>query len=91
MREFFYNHSTLKLENQKADTVAVKGLNTAVKVYDLTNGVVTINTDDYTAGEYTLQFFKGDEVIEQRVLDCKQNLKYVSPEYDPRTPARVIL
>ena len=91
MRESFYNHSTLKLENLKADTVAVKGLNTAVKVYDLTDGVVTINTDDFTAGEYTLQFFKGDEVIEQRVLDCKQNLKYVSPEYDPRTPARVIL
>lgn len=86
-----YNHSTLEIKKVGADSVAIKGQNIAVKLYDLVDGVVTINTDDYAVGEYAVQFFKGNEVIEQTILRCKQNLKYVTSSYDARTPARVIL
>ena len=86
-----YNHSTLELKHSKADSVAIKGLNIAVKLYDLVDGVVEINTDDYSSGEYSVQFFKGNQVIQQTTLLCKQNLKYVSANYDPRTPARIVL
>ena len=86
-----YNHSTLEIKHSKADSVALKTLNSAVMLYDLVNGVVTINTDNFTIGEYAVQFFKDDQVIEETTLICKQNLKYVSANYDPRTPAKIIL
>ena len=86
-----YNHSTLLLKHGKADSVAVKGQNTAVKLYTLTDGVAEINTDDFAVGEYAVQFFKGDQVVEQTVLVCKQNLKFAPINYDPRSPARIIL
>lgn len=87
----FFNHSTLLLKHGKADSVAVKGQNTAVKLYTLTDGVAEINTDDFAVGEYAVQFFKGDQVVEQTVLVCKQNLKFAPVNFDPRSPARIIL
>jgi hypothetical protein len=58
-----YNHSTFTLKHKEADTVAVKGLNTAVQLYNFSFGVALINTDDYAEGEYILQIFKGDEIL----------------------------
>lgn len=86
-----YNHSTLEIKHAKADSVAIKGQQIAVKVYDLINGVVTIDTSDYQPGQYAVQFFSGDEVIEHTELKVKQNLKYVDVDYDPRTPNKIIL
>ena len=86
-----YNYSVLKIRHKKADTVAIKGKGQAVKIYTLDDGEVTINTDDFIVGEYAIQFFTADEVIEQTVLQVKQNLKYVSENFDPTTPAKKIL
>ena len=86
-----YNHSIIVLQDKTADTVAVKGLSSAVQIYDLTNGKVEINTDAYTAGDYFIQFFKGNEVIKEDTLIIKENLKYVSSAYDPRSNAAKIL
>lgn len=86
-----YNHSTLELKNSRADSVAIKGINIAVKLYDLIQGVVQINTSDFEVGLYQIQFFKGDEVIQQTTLKVKQNLKYVDANYDPRSEAEKIL
>lgn len=86
-----YNHSTLELKNGKADSVAIKGLNIAVKLYDLIDGVVQIDTTDFQVGQYQIQFFSGDLVIQQDVLRVKQNLKYADESFDPRSSNRIIL
>ena len=86
-----YNHATLKIKHVKADSVAIKGQHIAVKLYNLVNGVVQIDTADYQPGQYAVQFFKENQVIEQSVLKVKQNLKYVDVNYDPRTPNQIIL
>ena len=86
-----YNYSTVELKNSKADSVAVKGVNTAVKLYDLVQGVVVIDTKDYQVGQYQVQFFKGDDVLEQTVLRVKQNLKYADDSFDPTSENKKIL
>ena len=86
-----YNHSTLTIKNSRADSVAIKGLNIAVKVFDLIDGVAEINTNDFVAGQYTIQFFNGNDVIDEDELIIKQNLKYADANYDPRSTARQIL
>lgn len=86
-----YNHTTLIIKHNKADSIAIKGKETAVKIYDLIDGQVSINTDDYLAGEYWLQYFRNNEVIGQDNLIIKENLKYVSNTYDPRSNAQKIL
>lgn len=86
-----YNYSTLKIKSDKADSVAVKGTQSAVKLYDVVDGVAVIDTSEYEAGNYIIQLFSGDEVIQQDSLNVKQNLKYVDAEYDPRSKAEKIL
>ena len=86
-----YNYSTVELKNSKADSVAVKGVNTAVKLYNLVQGVVVIDTKDYQVGQYQVQFFKGDDVLEQTVLRVKQNLKYADDSFDPTSENKKIL
>lgn len=86
-----YNYSTLTIKNSRADSVAIKGLNIAVKVFDLIDGVAEINTNDFVAGQYTIQFFNSNDVIDEDELIIKQNLKYADANYDPRSTARQIL
>lgn len=86
-----YNYSTFTLKMDEADTVAVKGIKTAVKLYEFKDGVAVIDTSEYEAGEYIIQIFRGDDVIEQDSLIVKQNLKYAAPDYDPRSKAQIIL
>lgn len=86
-----YNHSTLIIKNAKADSLAVKGNQTAVQLYDFIDGVATIDTTGYAVGDYLIQFFKGDEVIQQTTLKVKQNLKYVDADYDIRSQAQITL
>ncbi|MBR4315472.1 MAG: hypothetical protein IKP65_00680 [Alphaproteobacteria bacterium] len=86
-----YNYSTLTIKNSRADSVAIKGLNIAVKVFDLIDGVAEINTNDFVAGQYTIQFFNSNDVIDEDELIIKQNLKYADASYDPRSTARQIL
>lgn len=86
-----YNFSTLIIKHSKADSVAIKGLNVAVKVYNLVDGVAQINTDNWTAGQYSVQYFVGDQIIGEDQLIVKQNLKHTDSNYDPRSKARIIL
>lgn len=86
-----YNYSTLIIKSDKADSVAVKGIQSAVKLYDVVDGVATIDTSQYEAGNYIIQLFRGDEVIQQDSLNVKQNLKHVDADYDPRSKAEKIL
>ena len=86
-----YNHSVLSIQDKKADSVAIKGMDSPVMVYELTDGKAEINTAEWSQGEYVIQFFKGDQVISFDNLLCRQNLKYVSSSYDPRSKAKQIL
>lgn len=86
-----YNHSTLVLSFKKADSVAIKGKNTAVQTYTMIDNKVEINTDSFQVGEYTIQFFNGDNVLAQEVLQVKQNLKYAPQDYNPVSLARQTL
>ena len=88
---YVYTHSKLVINHKNADSVAIKGMNQAVMVYQLTNGKAEINTDNWQQGEYVIQFFKGDEVLSFDNVICRANLKYVSSNYDPRSPAKKIL
>ena len=86
-----YNYSTLQIKDSKADSLAVKGKNTAVKLYSFINGVATINTDDYSIGDYALQFFRGNQITKTDVLKIKQNLKYADQSFDPTSENKKIL
>lgn len=86
-----YNFSTLKIKQLKADSVAIKGVNAETMLFDLVNGEVSINTDNWTIGEYAIQYFKENQVIKTDKILCKQNLKYASTGFDPRSEARIIL
>lgn len=86
-----YNYSTLTIKDSKADCVAVKGKNTAVKLYSFSDGVATIDTADYAVGDYALQFFSGNEILKTDVLRIKQNLKYADESFDPTSENKKIL
>lgn len=86
-----YNYSTLQIKDVKADSLAVKGKDTAVKLYSFIDGVATINTDNYSVGDYALQFFKGDQIIKTDVLKIKQNLKYADDSFDPTSENKKVL
>ena len=86
-----YNHSQLVIEDKKANSIAIKGLSSAVQVFELTDGKTVINTDNFSAGEYVIQFFKDDVVLRQDNLQVKQNLKYSTENYDPRSNAKITL
>lgn len=86
-----YNYSTLLIKDSKADSLAVKGKDTAVQTYSFIDGVATINTDNYSVGDYALQFFRGDQIIKTDVLRIKQNLKYADQSFDPTSENKKIL
>ena len=86
-----YNYSTLQIKHSKADSIAIKKVGIAVKVYDVVNGVASIDTDSWDAGQYSIQFFVGNQVIDQDILIVKQNLKHTTANYDPRSEAQKIL
>lgn len=86
-----YNYSTLIIKDDKADSVAVKGQNSAVKLYSFINGVATIDTADYAVGDYALQFFSGNDVLKTDVLKIEQNLKYADQSFDPTSENKKIL
>lgn len=86
-----FNHSTFKLKSSVADEVALKGENKPVQVYSFINGVCEIDTTDFSAGFYLLQFFRGDDVIEQSTLNVKENLKYVDESYQVKSQAQIVL
>lgn len=86
-----FNYSTLQIRDSKADSLAVKGKNTAVQTYSFIDGVVILNTENYVVGDYALQFFKGNQIIKTDVLRVKQNLKYADQNYDPASENQKIL
>lgn len=85
------NYSTLQIKDSKADSLAVKGKNTAVQTYSFVDGVATIDTADYVVGDYQMQFFNGDQLIKTDVLKIEQNLKHAPQNYDPRSQSQKTL
>lgn len=86
-----YNHSTLIIEDKNADSLALKSPSSNVKIYQFTNGKVLINTDDFIPQQYNVQYFKGNDVVKQDILFVKQNLKFATQSFNPRSKARQIL
>lgn len=86
-----YNYSTIVFEDAEADSIAVKSPSSNVKIYNLINGKVQVNTNDYLPDEYNIQYFRGDQVIKQDVLTIKQNLKHAPDSYNPQSKAKQIL
>lgn len=86
-----YNFSNVTIKDSKADSVAVKGKNTAVQVYSFNGDCVVIDTTDYDVGDYYLQFFSNNQIIKTDVMRVQQNLKYAPDDYDPRSKSEIIL
>lgn len=86
-----FNHSVLELKQKEADSVAVKGKEQPVQIYNFSQGKVEINTDNYAVGQYYMQFFKENQIIKTDVLNIEQNLKYVDSSFDPRSNAEKTL
>ena len=86
-----YNHSTITIKNKEATQIVVKGITGNPLIYSFVDGVVNINTDNYDVGEYTYQLFKGDQVLLQDVIQIKQNLKYTTSSYNPKSQNQIIL
>lgn len=87
-----FNHTPLKMQINGVSSIAIKSANTPVMVFDAENGAIEINTDDFMPGIYTIQYFNAaDEIQGVSKLEIKQNLKYASQDYDPRSPAEISL
>ena len=87
-----YNHSQVQVSCKGAYSVAIKGVNQAVKVYALTDGRAVISTDEFQPGFYQMQFFDAaDNVIAEDKLQIKQNLKYAAADFDGRSQNEIAL
>lgn len=86
-----YNHSTLVIEDKKANSIAIKGLSSAVQVYDVVDGKATVDTSNYAVGDYVIQYFNDNQIIKQDDLRIEQNLKFADANYDPRSKAKITL
>lgn len=87
-----YNHSQVQVSYQGAASVAIKGLNQAVKVYALTDGRAVISTADFQPGFYQMQFFDAsDNVIAEDKITVKQNLKFADAAFDGRSQNEIAL
>lgn len=86
-----YNHTILYIEAGKADSLAIKGIKSAVQSYSLTDGKFKVDLADYEAGLYYVQYYRGNEIIKEDELTVRQNLKYADSNFDPRSKARIIL
>lgn len=86
-----YNHSTLVIEDKKANSIAIKGLSSAVQVYDVVDGKATVDTTNFAVGDYVIQYFRDNQIIRQDDLRIEQNLKYADANFDPRSKAKITL
>lgn len=87
-----FNHTPLKMQINGVSSIAIKSANTPVMVFEAVNGEIDIDTADFAPGAYTVQYFAAnDEIKGVSKLDIKQNLKYASQDYDPRSPAEIAL
>ena len=87
-----YNHSQVQVSCKGAYSVAIKGLNQTVKVFDLTDGKAVINTDEFQPGIYQMQFFDAtDNVIAEDKITVKQNLKFADAAFDGRSSNQIAL
>lgn len=86
-----FNHSILEIKSEQATSIALKGKEQPVQIYNFSQGKVEINTDNYAVGQYYMQFFKENQIIKTDVLNIEQNLKYVDSSFDPRSNAEKTL
>ena len=86
-----YNHTTINVNSGGADTLIVKGVATDIIQYTAVNGVFVIDLSEYQEGKYILQYMEKNQIIKQDFMTVKQNLKFVSADYDFRTNAEKIL
>ena len=87
----YYNHTTIELKQKGATSIAIKGANSPVYLLDCTDDSAVWDVGSNVPGEYIIQYFKGDNIIKSEVISIKQNLKFVSANFDPRSPARIVL
>ena len=86
-----YDHSQIVINSKSASQAVVKGETGNPIVYTFEDGKAIIDTAEYTPGEYVYQLFNGDQIILQDVIKIKQNLKYVTSAYNPKSKNRIIL
>lgn len=87
-----FNHSVLKFKINGIASIAVKSANTPVMIFDSEAGEITVDTADIQPGTYTIQYFTAEDDIKGvSKLQIKQNLKYASQDYDPRSHAEIAL
>ena len=87
----YYNHTIIKLKETGATSVAIKGTNSPVYLLNCTDNTAVWDVGSNVPGDYMVQFFKDDNIIKTEVITIQQNLKFVDDNYDPRSPARIIL
>lgn len=77
-----YNHSVVELANKDAVKVGVKFSGSTIQIYNLTDGKVSVNTDNWSQGQGTVQYYDGaDNPISDDIICVKQNLLYADASY----------
>ena len=89
---FYYNHSIIKVPSCGADTLYLKSVSGSLKTETvIEDNFFLIDTENYEAGEYYLQYQKEKQIIREDKIQIKENLAFVDESYDPRSEAEKTL
>lgn len=87
----FYTGETVEIKADGADLLIIKGVGNIKRQYEANQNKFLIALQQYPAGKYLVQFFKGSKVVKQDNFILKQSLKDVPQDYDFRTNAEKTL
>lgn len=88
----YYNNTIIHLSTQSADRLVLKPICGAKIIIDtIENDKFVIDTTDWNADTYYLQYIKGNEVIKTDKITLNQNLLFVDDDYDPRSQYQIVI
>lgn len=92
MLEIFNHQINVEIDARGSVRVAIKGSGKPVVTYNATDDVVILDTTDFSAGEYLIQYYDEDnQIIDSDTIKVKQNIMYADDDYDVRSPNKQAL
>lgn len=88
----YYNNTIIHLSTQSADRLVLKPICGAKIIIDtIENDKFVIDTTDWNADTYYIQYVKENEIIKTDKITLNQNLLFVDDDYDPRSQYQIVI
>lgn len=88
----YFNYTTIKIGMDGADKLILKPIcGEKIVVTENDGSDFLIDTSEWVAGKYYLQYMNGDEILKTDAINIKQNLAYVDGDFDPRSQYEVVI